>query len=396
MKAYLVKTSTIVTPWNKLSFDLTLQHVSLLERLKRQFAQESISVQEVDESALTNLEDDRLICFAHTYLSDFLLKDFLKATQKQEKSLQCFVNKRAMMVFSGEEDSGPHPISLYFVKAQEKIKQAVPHLLEAEDIYQIHTGLPASILKRNNAVVPINPLVAIDVVDWSEYLLASSLFAREFTLKQLMLFNSFIPKQLLTTLTNMPMIARRIHQIGANCRIHPTAIIEGSIIGNNVEIGPYCYIKASIIGDNTSVREHSSIKLSVIGKNNFITTANLFNALIGDECFIFTQLLVNGIIGNRNFIGGGTGFSDFDFYQDMASIDLPAGKKQTLHKFLASAVGDDCYIGAGLIFKMGRVIPNRSNFINKNMIDQIPQKEGQHFLANQGKILTIPKDFLTK
>jgi len=65
-----------------------------------------------------------------------------------------------------------------------------------------------------------------------------------------------------------------------------------------------------------------------------------------------------------------------------------------LHQFLASATGDDCYVGAGLIFKPGKMLPNKSHFLNKNMIDEIPSKEGLTFIANQGKLTVIPQAFL--
>jgi acetyltransferase-like isoleucine patch superfamily enzyme len=396
VKVYLIKTPHLIDPWKKKCFEMSFDGVSLLTRLKKQFLQKNFLVEEIDEGTENNLKDERIVCYAHTYLSDTLIERFINEAKKRKQSLQCSVNKRAILIFSADEDKGQVLLPFYYVMPSQEIKNCLPFICEDQDLFKIHTGLPMAVMRKSNSIVPVNAMVGIAVDDWSNYLLASSLLAREFTLKQLLIFKPFLSNSLLTYLTNLPFISKRIKKIGNNCRIHPTAIIEGSIIGDNVEIGPYCYIRASVIGDNTSIRENSSIKLSVIGKNNFITTANIFNVLLGDECFMFTQLLVNCIIGSRNFIGGGSGFSDFDFFKDQAVIELSEGRKETLHKFLASAVGDDCMIGAGLIFKPGNMIPNQSSFINKNMIDQIPQSEGQLFLVNQGKLLSIPKEFLKK
>ncbi len=61
--------------------------------------------------------------------------------------------------------------------------------------------------------------------------------------------------------------------IGDNCKIHPTAIIEeGAVIGNNVKIGAYSIIGENVkIGDNCEIKPHVVIEgYTTIGKGNKI------------------------------------------------------------------------------------------------------------------------------
>ena len=63
------------------------------------------------------------------------------------------------------------------------------------------------------------------------------------------------------------------NNIGENCEIHPTAIIEdGAIIGKNVKIGPYSVIGKNVkIGDNCVIKPHVVIEgYTTIGSGNTI------------------------------------------------------------------------------------------------------------------------------
>lgn len=105
-------------------------------------------------------------------------------------------------------------------------------------------------------------------------------------------------------------------QIGKNCNIHKTAVIEdGVVIGDNVSIGAFTIIHANTtIGNNTTICSHCSI-----GSNGFQAlkrkdgksyNVNHFGGLvIGENCYIaefvnISRALFDGevIIGNNVLI----------------------------------------------------------------------------------------------
>ena len=205
--------------------------------------------------------------------------------------------------------------------------------------------------------------------------------------------SSFMPDSLLNKIVTSPLLARFSNRIGKNCLIHPTAKIEGSIIGDNVEIGPYCYIRSSIIENNVTIREHSSVKISYLAQDSFTMPCDLFNVYLGEKSLIFTSILHNSFIGAESFIGGGSGFSDFNFEQN--KIELAHCTEFAPHRFIGSAVGNQTKIGAGIIFKAGLCIPSKVSILNNEMIKQISSEEDIVYTKVKDKLISIPKQFIT-
>ena len=60
-------------------------------------------------------------------------------------------------------------------------------------------------------------------------------------------------------------IARRLVYRGRNCDVHPSAVVEASVLGDGVRIGPRAVVRGSVIGDGATVAEHSEILFSAVG-----------------------------------------------------------------------------------------------------------------------------------
>lgn len=104
-----------------------------------------------------------------------------------------------------------------------------------------------------------------------------------------------------------------VPQIGANCNIDQTVVIEnGVVIGNNVTIGPNSVIRAgSIIGDNTiigcnttigsegfqliTIDGHSPMHITHVGRCHICT-----NVYVGDN-----SCICNSLFGGETYIGDG-------------------------------------------------------------------------------------------
>ena len=150
---------------------------------------------------------------------------------------------------------------------------------------------------------------------------------------------------------------------GKNCSIHPTAIVEGSVIGDDVTIGPGAIILQSIIGNGTRIEQRTHISQSTIGRRNFVSLNTSMQACVtfddADPCANNLQACV---------VGARAGLTSFVRALDTVLHDdgRPAGPLFVLDGTEKRSVGElpcgacfgaDTYVGANVTIAAGRVIP---------------------------------------
>ena len=151
---------------------------------------------------------------------------------------------------------------------------------------------------------------------------------------------------------------KRLNKIGKNVKIHPSAIIEGSIIGDNTIIGANAIIRLSNIGKNCTVSEGVSVMNSVLGERTFISNSNyILNCMTYDEVFL--------IHGPYQFSFYGSNSACFavinaDIRLDQKTIKIPTdiGVIDSNQPLLGIAYGHRSKTGGGSIIASGRIVPN--------------------------------------
>ena len=152
---------------------------------------------------------------------------------------------------------------------------------------------------------------------------------------------------------------RRMNKIGKNCQIHPTAIIEASILGDNVSAGANSIIRFSHIGSGTSISENVAVINCVAGKNNMIANSNFlsFNLLF-DNVFLIHGPYQFSVFGNNVSVFA---VINCDIRLDQKSIKIPTdqGVLDSNQQLLGIAYGHYSKTGGGNIIAAGRIVPNR-------------------------------------
>ncbi len=151
----------------------------------------------------------------------------------------------------------------------------------------------------------------------------------------------------------------KLIEVGKNCSIDPTAVIQGpTIIGNNVSIGPGSVIGNCYIGDNVTISQGCQLMLSVVGNGTFLPfRASLFETVLMEDCMVAQNTCLQMcVVGRGTFIGAGNTFTDFNL------VDVPlrshfGGKlEETGMPVLGGAVGHNVRIGSGMIIFPARMI----------------------------------------
>lgn len=151
---------------------------------------------------------------------------------------------------------------------------------------------------------------------------------------------------------------KRMNKIGKNCEIHPSALIEGSIIGDNVIIGAHSVIRHSVIADGCRIADNVVVAASVIGEKSSIANSNFISS-----CMTYEQVFL--IHGPYHFSIFGAHSACFavincDIRLDQKTIKIPTvnGIVDSNQPILGIAYGHRSKTGGGNIIAAGRIVPN--------------------------------------
>jgi carbonic anhydrase/acetyltransferase-like protein (isoleucine patch superfamily) len=153
-------------------------------------------------------------------------------------------------------------------------------------------------------------------------------------------------------------LLRAASRIGEGCEIHPTAVIEGSILEPGVKVGPFAVVRFSRVGEGSWIQDHGKLTLSVLGARSLVSAGSTVNFCLGHEQASFSQILMQlSVLGRRAITTGGGFLMDMRFDGEVRVMHQ--GRPQGVgSRFLGSAIGHDTMLGTGFWLAPGRSIPN--------------------------------------
>lgn len=397
MKAYLVHNRQPLTPFRKPASQIRFKDGTLAERLARQLREVRLEVVELDTLDASRIEPRSVVVSDDVVLSDSFLKRFLAAIPDRSSSYQVEIEQGRFPLLSS---SGAPPrwkqLPLYYYG--DTPPRGEPRLLQLQPVpvFEFVEGLPARMQALTDICVYFFDIWGVHLAYWFDLQTASSLYCRELVAKLIGPFHGRVPAAILSRVTSSARVMSRANSIGRNTRIHRTAILEGCVIGDGVEIGPYAYLRSSVIADGAVVREKSSIKMSYVGTRAFIMGSDLVNTYVGAETAIFSPMVYNAVFGERGFLSGGSGFADFIVGAESIPATIDGKQVPSGVPFLASCVGDDCFIGANLLFAPGRTIPDGTNLLDHGLIKSVPTKPDGSYVVSGTDLVQIPSSFFKR
>jgi hypothetical protein len=151
-------------------------------------------------------------------------------------------------------------------------------------------------------------------------------------------------------------ILRGLSTRGKACDVHPTAVIEGSVLGDRVTVGPYARVLFSRVADGATISAGSQVEFSVLGENSAVSQNTLlrFSVLYpGATAGLGMQMSVLG----REAVTTGASVLDFNLERPIR-VELDGALHSSGQHFLGSAFGHRSRSGAGFFIAPGRTIPN--------------------------------------
>ena len=402
MKKIIIRDKRQVAPFNETARNLRVLNKPLWLLQRDVIAPYCDTELEVDSLIqVPNAHEELFVYRDNLYFDEFLLGEFISKAQKLARACQVAfslgdkaIRAHALPLQEGIRREGDVYVAdmWYFPRGVEE--RARPLVIDTAPrelgFYHIPSYMAANM---GDLVfqVPTRPFLSIE--NWVHIFMANSPFGvfsignrfeksiDRLDIKLRLIFRSLLERKQI--LSNSYVV-----QIGKNCHIDPTAIIQGpAIIGDNVDIGAGCLVANSIVGNNVNLMHGSQLLLSVVGDGCFLPfRGSLFmTTLMEDSMVAQNATLQYCVVGRNSFIGAGVTFTDFNLLS-LPLKTMHRGKLQEVGlPVLGGCIGHNCRIGAGLTFYPGRTVESDTivvrsetrSVVNKN----ISYEEGdQHHL----------------
>lgn len=364
MKAFLITTGTIIAP-----FGDPVGETLILDRPLRLVQEETLRASGL-EPAVSPLSDalgPAVVLHDTLYFSSRLVRQFLEQARllPGDGPVRLWIREGLFtrllaVVQDGPAESGALAMPLWYLPAGRLDPDAPARRLELEideDSYEGH--FPIHMIKKEGYRfgVTSRPVMAITHPLHLALANMAANFARLAELKRMSL-----PRKLLTLFRARSLdkfrILAAVSQIHPAAEIHPTAVVEGSVIEKGAKIGAYAVVRFSYVGENAFIDDHAGIKFSIVGNRSYIANnCVLFFSVVYPRAFLISGPYQFTLFGYDTAMMNAIP-SDYRLDGEPIPVRTSRGLVSTGLRFVGSVIGHRTKIAAGIIIAPGRVIPN--------------------------------------
>jgi hypothetical protein len=163
-------------------------------------------------------------------------------------------------------------------------------------------------------------------------------------------------------------------QVHSSTNIHPTAVIEGSVIGEGCRIGAHCVVRYSILGKNVQLHDGAKVEYSVIDDNSWLMhDLVLYRSLVESDVF-----LIHGPYQFSFFQKQSAAFASImmDYRPDNKSIRINTsqGARDYQGRFLGALLEEKAKVFGGTLTSPGITVPKDKQITSH--IDNITTAKG--------------------
>lgn len=170
---------------------------------------------------------------------------------------------------------------------------------------------------------------------------------------------------------------------GKHCDIHPTAMVENSVLGNRVKIGPFASVIDCVLGDRVELSESSRMKRCCVGHGcRTLPDSYFIGCTFYPASTLANFMLRESIVGRGSFITSGLVFSSSKISETI-KVKIDGKYIDTGRRNLGSAVGHGCTLGT--LGKRGSIAPG-TEIPNGYMIVMKPGDGLQSLPKNPGPL----------
>jgi len=422
LKAYIVKTNTIISPFGEDVAESLVGWQNLAENRKEIFLRLGMEAEYIDPGQ--TISDSRyLLIFDYVYVSQKLLKDFLNSSKKGDKSQSLAVIKNAAVEYllplqelaeytaPGQKKpaiiydifmvSGALPKADNYLDLRKHLHQICQPQLVATREITVEVRLPTLPGQPAFMLFPITSSLACHITNWVHILWLNHLMFGVRWLERIYKHKGWTSYKLLEALAIQRSIKpwkllQKMVVIGKGCHIHPTAYLEAAMIGDNVTIGAQACIRNSFVGPGSNLADHTVLLNSTLGAD-CCTMEDTFLV----QCVSYPRAIIGNwklqvsLIGRGAYINPWAGFIDAIF-QGHVKVKHNGEIVSSRRAFLGSCIGHEAQVGGKVLIQPGREIPNHYRIVMRpdEVISCIPTNlpPGEPLHRQNGTLVLHKKD----
>lgn len=293
------------------------------------------------------------------FFSDQFLIKAIQATKNHPGNLRFCLNEnsfnnRYVLPFKSGETNG-NKFAFYYINGKG------PHtdVFIDQKVHEYHLNIPSQIVRGGRYDLDACDTFAMEIISPFHLLFANLAQNIARTVRQENPITSFFKKNFVDKYPFWYYKAlRSMNKIGKNCKIHPTAVIEASVIGDNVQIGAHAVVRLSVLENDCYVSDNVGVINSYLAQKTFIATCNYVNS-----CVTYPEVFL--IHGPYQFSVFGENSACFavincDLRLDQETIKIPTseGLIDSKQSILGIAYGHRSKTAGGNIIAAGRIVPN--------------------------------------
>jgi hypothetical protein len=163
-------------------------------------------------------------------------------------------------------------------------------------------------------------------------------------------------------------IAASLTERGKDVKVHPTAVVEFSVLQEGCDIGPHAVIRGSVIGKGAKVDAHANVNASVVDAGAKVGRYGFLNL-----CTVYPGAFVSSgdgfqasVFGRESFMAWGSTVMDLSFGASIKVERSGVGTEriESGHHFLGAAIGHRAVVGHGVKVRYGASIPNDAMLVD--------------------------------